>query len=156
MDVYARLKHLAIELPPPPAPGGNYRPVVKTGQDGKLCYTAGVGCKKDGVCVSIGRAGKEATLDQAKAAARQCILNLLSLIQSEIEDLNEIKQFVKMLGFIASDESFHDQPKVLDAASNLLEEIFGGKAGKPARAAIGTNVLPNDQTVEIELIFELK
>ena len=115
-----------------------------------------MGCKKDGVCVSIGRIGREVGLEQAQEGARQCVLNLISLIQSEIKDLNEIKRFVKMLGFVASDESFHAHPKVLDAATDLLEEIFGSEIGKPARSTIGTNVLPNDQTVEIELVFELK
>ena len=65
------------------------------------------------------------------------------------------KKIVKILGFVASSEEFYQQPKVLDAASQLLIDVFGEDAGKASRSAVGVNVLPNNQPVEIEMLIEL-
>jgi YjgF/chorismate_mutase-like, putative endoribonuclease len=55
------------------------------------------------------------------------------------------------LGF----ESFTDQPKVANGASDLMVEIFGD-AGRHARSAVGVNVLPLGVAVEIDDIFEIE
>jgi enamine deaminase RidA (YjgF/YER057c/UK114 family) len=62
---------------------------------------------------------------------------------------------VKMLAFVASSDDFYEQPKVMNASTELLITIFGDKAGRPARSAIGTNVLPGNIPVEIELVIEI-
>jgi enamine deaminase RidA (YjgF/YER057c/UK114 family) len=118
--------------------------------------TSGNNCKVNGKLLHAGKLGAEVSPEQGKQDARQCILNILGNLQSEISDLNKIKQIVKILGFVASADGFYDQPGVLDAASELLIDIFGPEAGRCARSAIGVNVLPNNQPVEIEMIFEVE
>ena len=154
MDCYDMMKEKAIVLPTPPPRGGIYSPMVRVGE--KLYYTAGMGCKRDGRFMCIGQVGTDVTIEQAQEAARQCILNLLSNIQNEIGDLNNIKQIVKILGFVSSADGFGEQPVVMNAASSLLIDIFGVEAGCAARTAIGTNALPGNQSVEIEIVFEIK
>ncbi len=151
MDVYERLKDLKLELPAAPPLGGVYVPVKRVGN---LLFTAGQGCTKGGIPVVKGKAGTEVTIDEAQEAARICTLNILSILHSFTGDLNRIKGVVKILGFVASAPGFNDQPKVMNAASQMFVDIFG-EAGRHARSAIGTNELPGDITVEIEGIFEI-
>jgi enamine deaminase RidA (YjgF/YER057c/UK114 family) len=65
-----------------------------------------------------------------------------------------VTQVVKLTGFVASDPGFTGQPQVVNGASELLLEVFG-EAGRHARSAVGTSVLPLDAPVEIELIVEV-
>jgi enamine deaminase RidA (YjgF/YER057c/UK114 family) len=151
MDIYENLKKMNLTLPEPPKKGGAYVPVR---QVGNVLYTAGVGPTKDGIPVIIGKVGKEVNVELARKAAELVILNMLSVLEVYLKDLNKIKKFVKMLAFVSSDNSFHDQPKVIDAASELLVKIFGER-GEHARSAIGTNSLPGNIPVEIEFIIEI-
>ena len=152
MDVYENLKKLNITLPEPPPRGGLYIPVNDFGD--KLLFTAGTVPIKDGKPAYVGKAG-EVSVEYAQEAARLCIINILSNVQKKIGDLNKIKKIIKILGFIASKEDFTQQPLVMNAASELLVNIFGDN-GQHARSAIGVTVLPFNVTVEIELILELK
>jgi enamine deaminase RidA (YjgF/YER057c/UK114 family) len=152
MNVYDNLKKLNIVLPEPPPKGGVYIPVNDFGD--KFLYTSGFGAVKDGKPAFVGKAG-DVSMEYAQDAARMCIINILSAIEKKIGDLNKVKRVIKLLGFVASKDDFYDQPKVMNAASELLAAVFG-EDGAHARSAIGTNVLPNNLTVEIELIVELK
>ena len=152
MDVYENLKKLNVTLPEPPPVGGLYIPVNEFGD--KLLYTSGVVPIKDGKPAYVGKAG-DVSVEYAQEAARLCIINILSAVQKKIGDLNKVKKVVKVLGFVASKEDFTQQPLVMNAASELLVGVFG-EDGRHARSAIGVTVLPNDYTVEIELILELK
>jgi enamine deaminase RidA (YjgF/YER057c/UK114 family) len=67
--------------------------------------------------------------------------------------IEQIVGVVRVGAFVSSDANFTDQPKIADAASDLLKEIFG-PSGQHARAAVGVNTLPRDDSVEIEVIFE--
>ena len=82
------------------------------------------------------------------------MLNVLSVLESEIGDLNKVKQPVKILTFVASDNSFYEQPFVANGGSQLLVDLFGIEKA-PSRSAIGINVLPGNIPVETEAIFEL-
>ena len=84
------------------------------------------------------------------------MLNILGILEERIKDLNKVKSVVKILGFVASAEDFIDQPKVINAASQLLVDIFGEDIGKASRSAVGTNVLPGNIPVEIEALFEIE
>lgn len=153
MDVYERIKELGINLPEPPPVGGVYFPVKEFGAN--LIYTSGIGPILNGKPVMTGKLGKELMLEQGQEAARVTMLNILGAIQAKIGDLNRIRNVVKILAFVASADDFYDQPKVMNAASQLLVDIFGEKVGKAARSAIGTNVLPGNIPVEIEVICEI-
>ena len=151
MDIYSKLKELNITLPELPPRGGIYKPVK---QVGNLLYVSGQGATVKGIPEIVGKVGAERTLEEGRQAARLCALNALSTLEDYLGDLNRIKSVVKTLGFVASAAGFNDQPKVIDGASSLYQEIWG-EDGVGARSAISTNELPGNITVEIEFIFEV-
>lgn len=155
MDIYERLKALGIELPPAPPPGGLYAPVKFFGTN--LLYTSGVGpTDPTGKPIYAGKLGAELTVEQGQDAARLATLNLLSILHAQLGDLNRIDTIVKQLGFVACTPDFLRQPEVMNGSTRLLMDVFGDPAGRPARSAIATNVLPGDIPVEIELLIALK
>lgn len=152
MDIYKRLDELALPLPEPAPQGGIYKPVR---QCGNLLYVSGHGPTVSGIPFIVGKVGVERTLEEGQEAARMCVMNALRSLHDSLGDLNQIKSLVKILAFVASAPGFNQQPKVIDAASQLLQNLWG-EDGVGARSAIGTNELPGDIAVEIEFIFELK
>ena len=154
-DVYAKLKELNVVLPPPPPKGGVYTPVVAFGAEEKLLYCSGCGPAIGNENV-VGKVGKDLSLEQGQKAAYNCMLNLLSNLQDKIGDLNKIKRFVKVLGFVNSADDFTQQPQVINGGSNLIKAIFGDVDGVPARTAIASNTLPGGIACEIEVLVELK
>ena len=152
MDVYEIMKQKHITLPEPPPKGGVYAPCKISGN---MAYISGCGCVISG-CQAAGKLGKDYTVEQGQAFARNCMLNILAVLQREIGDLNRVKSVVKLLAFVASDDEFYQQPQVANGASGLLGELFGQEVGIPARSAIGVNVLPGNLPVEIEAIFEIE
>ena len=151
MDVYAKLEAMGLTLPPPPKPGGIYKPVR---QVGNLLYVSGQGCTRGGVPCCTGMVGKECNVEEGQEAARVCVLNALSVLHAHLGDLNRIRGVVKLLGFVLSAPGFDKQPLVMNGASQLLLDLFG-EAGVGARSAIGTSALPGNITVEVEFIFEI-
>jgi enamine deaminase RidA (YjgF/YER057c/UK114 family) len=151
MTIDARLAELGIELPAVPKPIGAY---VLSTQTGSLLYTSGIGPQRDGQFPYQGQVGAELTIEEGRAAARLCMLNLLSLIRDAAGSLDRVARVVKVLGFVASAPGFGDQPLVMNGASELLIEVFGDR-GRHARSAIGVNELPRHIAVEIEMIVEL-
>lgn len=151
MDVYENLKKLGLSIPPAPPLGGLYVPVK---QAGSLIYTSGAGPVVNGKPAITGKLGAAVSIEQGQEAARLCVLNILRALENHIGDLNKIKNIVKVLAFVQSAPGFNSQPTVINGASQLLFDIFGER-GRHARSAIGTNELPNDISVEIELIAEV-
>ncbi|NMA94648.1 MAG: RidA family protein [Clostridiales bacterium] len=151
-DVYENLKKLNIELPEAPEKAGVYEPMKLFGEN--LAYISGCGPAIEGLPDIIGKVGEDVSLEEGQEAARRCILNILAVLDRDLGDLNKVKDFVKMLAFVASSNDFYKQPQVVNAASKLLVDIFG-EDKCPARSAIGVNVLPGDISVEIELLIEL-
>ncbi|WP_100065398.1 RidA family protein [Miniphocaeibacter massiliensis] len=153
MNVYENLKKLGYSLPKAPAKGGLYAPIKEFGNN--LAYVSGCGPQCVNKDVLTGKIGGELTEIQGKEAAERCILNVLSVIDDKIGDLNKIKSFVKLLVFVSSEDNFFNQPQVADTASKLLKDIFGEEIGISSRSAIGVNVLPGNIPVEIEALIEL-
>lgn len=151
-DIYERLKELGLELPKAPAKGGVYSPSKLFGEN--LIYISGCGPVIDQPVA--GKVGQEFTKDEAQNHARNAMLNVLSVLQAHVGDLNKVKQAVKLLVLVASDDNFYEQPYVANGGSQLLVDLFGEEAGAPTRSAIGVNVLPGNIPVEIEAIFELR
>jgi enamine deaminase RidA (YjgF/YER057c/UK114 family) len=151
MNVYENLKRLNLTLPEAPPPGGLYVPVK---QVGNLLYTSGHGPIVGGKPAFTGKLGGRVSIEEGQEAARLCIVNILSNLQKHLGDLNRVKNVVKVLGFVASAPGFNNQPLVINGGSQLLMDIFG-ESGKHTRSAIGTNELPGDIPVEIEIIFEI-
>jgi len=151
MSPEEKLKQLGIELPEAPSPLGSYIPIVRTGN---LVFLSGILPLIKGKLLRQGRVGEDIRLDEARDDARTAAINALSVLKANIGSLNKVKRCVKITGYVASAPGFTEQPKVLNAASDLMFEIFG-EAGRHARAAIGVNVLPLNSPVEIEFIFEV-
>lgn len=143
-----RLAELGIVLPDAASPSFNYVPVVL---NRGTAYVAGQLPKVDGEVRVHGKAGGAVSLEAARGEARICILQGLACLRQALGSLDRIERILKVTGFVASAPGFNDQPKVLDAASDLLGEIFG-EAGRHARSAVGVAELPRDAAVEIELI----
>jgi len=152
MDVNKVMKEKGIILPPPPQKGGLYHPCKIVGN---MAYISGCGCLTPEMPAAAGKLGRDYTTAEGQVLARNCMLNILSVLQRELGDLNRVKSAVKILAFVASDDEFFEQPQVANGASGLLGEIFGMDA-LPARSAIGVNVLPGNLPVEIEAIFEVE
>ena len=94
-------------------------------------------------------------LEQGQEAARLCTLSLLANLKGVIEDLDNVRRIVKVLGFVNSDPEFGEQPKVINGCSDLLVDVFGER-GRHARSAIGVAALPFGIAVEIEMIVEVE
>jgi enamine deaminase RidA (YjgF/YER057c/UK114 family) len=144
-----RLQALSIQLPAVAGPFGAYVSVKRTGN---LLYVSGQLPMKDGKLLAIGQVPSRASIDQAKLAARQCVINALGAVEGSID---QIVGVVRVGVFVSSDTSFTQQPLVANGASELLLELFG-EAGKHVRAAVGVNTLPLDASVEVEVIFEMR
>jgi enamine deaminase RidA (YjgF/YER057c/UK114 family) len=147
-----KIKSLGLELPPAPKPVGSYVPAVRAGS---LVFLSGILPSKDGRLIRTGKVGSDLTLEEAREEARQAVINALSVLKAHIGELSDVLRCIKVTGFIASAPDFTEQPKVLNAASDLLAAVFG-ESGRHARAAVGVNVLPLNAPVEIEFVFEVK
>ena len=145
-----KLKELGIELPIPPSPAGSYIPIVTTGN---LAFVSGQIPMKEGKAVFKGKVPDVQALDAAKDAAKICIINGLAQLKANLGSLDRITKFVRISGFVNSNPGFTEQPKVINAASDLLVEIFGDMA-KHSRIAVGVTSLPLNSTVEIDMVVE--
>ncbi len=151
MSVDDRLKELHIVLPEV-QPAGNYVPAVRTGN---LVFLSGQLPKVEGKIAFKGRVGRDVNLESARRAARACVTNLLAALKQEIGSLDKVKKVIRVIGYINTYPGFNDHSKVLDAASDLLVEIFG-EAGRHSRVAVGVVELPLGACLEMEMVAEVR
>ena len=152
MLIKEKLKNKGYRLPRRRSPTFNYLPVVV---HNNLAYVSGQ-LPWDDTSSSLikGKLGSELTVDIGQKAARRCVLSGLSVLLDAVGDLQIINRVVKISGFVASAPGFNKQPLVIDAASDLLVELFG-ENGRHARSAVGVCELPRGSAVEIEFLFSL-
>ena len=152
MSVEARLKELNITLPNPPAPVASYVPYVVSG---KLVYISGqVTLSPEGLKY-VGTVGNDLTLEDGKAAARLCALNVIAQAKAACGgDLDRVKRVVKVTVFVNAVPGFTQHPEVANGASDLFVEVFGD-AGRHARAAVGAGSLPRNVATEVEAVIEI-
>ena len=151
IDFDKKLKDLGIQLEAPSKPVANYVNVV---QAGKLLFLAGKGPKMpDGKYVK-GTLGKDLSEKEGYQSARRVAELQLAVLKDHLGDLNKVKRIVKVMALVRSTDDFGNQPEVVNGFSDLMVEVFGEK-GKHARAALGTNALPREICVEIEMIVEI-
>lgn len=148
-----RLMALGLSLPPAPKPIGAYVPAVRSGN---LLFLSGQLPLEEGKLPAeyTGKLDVEVDIETAQDAARQATLNALAIIHNAA-GLENVKRVVRLAGHIASVPEFTQQPKVLNAASELLARVFGD-AGVHARLALGSAALPLGACIEIELIVEVE
>jgi enamine deaminase RidA (YjgF/YER057c/UK114 family) len=152
MTFQKKIDDLNINLPEAKAPAGNY---VATKIAGKLLYISGqISINEKGELIK-GKVGKDLDTDQAYQAAKRCGLSIVTQVKKACDgDLSRVKSCVKLTGFVNSTDTFVEQPKVINGASDLMALIFGD-AGMHTRAAVSTNSLPLGVAVEVDAIFEL-
>ena len=152
MSFENKIKELKLTLPEARDPVGSY---VASKIVGKLLYISGqISISSNGELIK-GKIGKELNTEDGYEAAKRCGLNIISQVKKACnEDLSKIKSCIKLTGFVNSTESFIEQPKVINGASDLIVSVFGD-AGMHTRAAVSTNSLPLGVAVEVDAIFEL-
>jgi enamine deaminase RidA (YjgF/YER057c/UK114 family) len=147
-----KLKQLGLALPEAPEPIAQYVPAT---QVGSILFVSGQGPIVKGRPAYVGRVGNELALEDGYEAAKLCALNSLAVAEQLLGSLERVEQIVHVRGFVNSSPSFHDQPAVINGASDLFVCLFGDR-GRHARAALGTSNLPGNIPVEIELVLAVK
>jgi Putative translation initiation inhibitor, yjgF family len=148
----ARLKDLGIDLPAPPTPVASYVPAVKSGN--QVVVSGQIPLTVEGLKY-IGIVGADLTVEDGRAAARLCAINLLAQIKAACGgDLDRVTRCVRLGVFVNAVPGFGQHPEVANGASDLMVEVFGD-AGKHARAAVGAGSLPRNVAVEVEALFEI-
>jgi enamine deaminase RidA (YjgF/YER057c/UK114 family) len=120
-----------------------------------LLYLSGQGPRDEAGKISVGRLGRDCSVERGYADARRVGLQLLSTIRAAIGSLDHVEAVIKLLGMVNAEPDFGDQPKVINGCSDLLIEVLGER-GKHARSAVGMGSLPNAMTLEIEAIILIK
>jgi enamine deaminase RidA (YjgF/YER057c/UK114 family) len=146
-----RLKELGIKLPAPPEPFGTYVEAVQTGN---LLFLTGMLPTAGRVAKFIGRVGAELDVDAGRNAAHLAALNVLAVARKHLGSLDKVTRIVRLGVSIATSGDVRDQPRVADAASELLQDVFG-KEKNPCRLVYGAASLPLGTPVELEVIFEV-
>jgi enamine deaminase RidA (YjgF/YER057c/UK114 family) len=147
-----RLKELGVVLPAAKKPAFEY---VAVAVHGNIAYVSGQLPWLDAQNVISGKVGAEVDLERAQEAARLCTLFALANLKNELGSLDAVERILKVTGFVASAPGFSAQPRVIDAASKMLGEIFG-ENGRHARSAIGVAELPRGAAVEIDYVIAVR
>ena len=148
----ARLAQLGIKLPSPPEPFGTYAEAVQTGN---LLFLTGMLPTEGRTAKFIGRVGAELDVEAGRRAAYLAALNALAVAREHLGSLDKVTRIVRLGVSVATSGDVRDQPKVADAASELLQDVFG-KDKNPCRLVYGVASLPLGTPVELEIIFEVK
>ena len=148
----ARLKELGIVLPVPPAPVASYVPYVVSGN---LVTVSGQVTLGPNGLEYVGKVGADISLDDGKAAARLCAINVIAQVKAACgSDLDRVKRCVRVGVFVNAVADYTQHPEVANGASDLFMAVFGD-AGKHARAAVGAGSLPRGVACEVEAVFEI-
>jgi len=146
-----RLKELGIKLPTPPEPFGSYAEAVQTGN---LLFLSGMLPTEGHGAKFVGRVGAELDVEAGRQAAQLAALNVLAVVRQHLGSLDRVTRVVRLGVSVATSGDVRDQPKVADAASELLQDVFG-KNKSPCRLVYGVASLPLGTPVELEVIFEV-
>jgi enamine deaminase RidA (YjgF/YER057c/UK114 family) len=150
-SVCERIEASGLSVPDVATPIGSYVPAVRAGG---LVFTSGQLPLLAGELLFTGVVGRDVGLQDAQDCARQCVLNALAAAATVCQ-LDDVVRVVKLVGYVASAESFSAQPAVINGASDVLVVAFG-QAGRHAREAVGVAALPMGAPVEISLVLELR
>ncbi len=148
----SQLQKLGIELPPAPVAVGAYVGVLRTGN---LVITSGQLPWREGKFVHTGRVGAELTVTQGFECARQCAINAIAQIKSEIGDLERVRRIVRVEGNVHCGPGFREHPQVLNGASELFNAVFGER-GRHTRSALGIADMPLDAPVQLSVWAEVE
>ena len=148
-QAHKQLEAMKIVLPEAPKPVAAYLPAIWAND---LIFISGQIPMLNGALGWRGCVPGQVSIDQAKAAARQCALNAIAVLADMVEgDLGRVQQIVRIGVFVACPDDFTDQSVVANGASELFMDVFG-EAGRHARAATGASSLPLGAPVEVEVL----
>ena len=147
-----KLSELGLALPTLPGSKGIYHSTLVVGN---LLYVSGhVSINEDGSFIT-GKVGSEVNEEEAKRAALQCGLAILSSIKNQLGTLEKIKRVIKILGMVNAVPDYTKHALIINGCSELYVQLWGNENGKGVRSAVGMGSLPNNVSVEIEAIFEI-
>jgi enamine deaminase RidA (YjgF/YER057c/UK114 family) len=147
-----RLARLGIQLPDAPTPFGAYVPAVQTGN---LLFLSGMLATTGHAATVVGVVGKDLDVNAGRQAATTAALNALALIGKQLGSLNRVSRVVRLGVYVAATPDFQEHPKIADAASELLRDVFGDETVS-SRLVFGVASLPLGSPVELEIILEVK
>jgi enamine deaminase RidA (YjgF/YER057c/UK114 family) len=152
MSHLEQLESLGLQLLPVPRPVGNFRNYIRTGS---LVFISGQGPRAADGTMRQGKVGRDLSTAEAYEHARLTGVNVLSVLADAVGDLGRVTQVVKLLGLVNATDDFASHPDVINGCSDLFTSVFG-EIGQHARSSIGVASLPNNISVEIEAIFEVR
>jgi enamine deaminase RidA (YjgF/YER057c/UK114 family) len=147
-----RLARLGIRLPDAPTPFGAYMPAVQTGN---LLFLSGMLATAGHTAAVVGVVGKNLDVEAGRKAANTATLNALALTKKHLGSLNRVSHVVRLGVYVAATPEFTEHPKVADAASELLRDVFGEETVS-SRLVFGVASLPLGSPVELEVVLEVK
>ena len=148
-----RLRTLKLELPRVAPSTNTLVPAVRVGE---LLYVSGHGPTRPDGGAWVGKLGHDTNVEQGRAAARNVGLKILSVVRAEVGSLYRVVRLVKTLGMVNATPDFTQHPQVVNGFSDLMVEVFGDRAGKGARSAVGMASLPGGIPVEVEAVFQVR
>ena len=152
-EIEQKLRALGLALPERPRPIANFLPFRVAGS---IAYLAGQTCERDGKVVYAGRVGEEVPFEDGREGARICALNLLAALREAcLGRLDRVARCLRVGGFVQANHGFARVPQVIDGASDLFVALWG-EQGRHARTAVGVATLPQNASVEVDAIFELR
>ena len=152
MQIEKKIADLGLDLIDAPVPQANY---ISTTSSGNLLFVAGhLSRLRDGSILHTGKVGREVTVEQGYAAARQATINCLASIRAATGDLDKVQQVLKLLVMVNCDPEFDRHFLVANGASDLLVELYGD-SGRHARSAVGMSSLPRHACVEVEMVVQV-
>src|SRR6266436_2895306 len=147
-----RLGKLGIHLPDAPTPFGAYVPAVQTGN---LLFLSGMLATSGHTATVAGIVGKDLDVKAGRQAAYTAALNVLALTARHLGSLDRVSRVVRLGVYVAATPEFKEHPKVADAASEVLRDVFGDQTVS-SRLVFGVASLPLGSPVELEVILEVK
>ena len=147
------IKNLELKIPSMALPVANYVPYKILDN---ILYISGQAPIKEGKLIYKGKVGKDITEKDGIDAAKLCCINIISALNSAINnDWEKLDGFIKLGGFVNCEANFVNHPQIINGASDLLVKIFG-EQGKHTRFAVGSNSLPMNISVEIDAVIKLR
>ncbi len=104
---------------------------------------------------ALGKVGVDVNTDRAREAARSAAINMLATIREALGTLDRVERVVNLYGVVNAAPDYVEHTRVIDAASDVLLEVFGD-AGRHARLAVGVASLPANMCLEIQAVLQVR
>jgi hypothetical protein len=104
----------------------------------------------------FGRVPSEVSLEDAQLSARGAVLSMLSSVRRALGNLDEVAAWLTISGFINADPGYPQTTIVMNAASELILDLYGADVGAHARVAPGVVAIPFNLPIVISAEVELR